>query len=301
MIELKSWMNYLARDKDGQLNGYSNREIYKNPEFGAWLSIKHLPNDLMCDPIWEGDDLFAVEVHWNNKYPTRIIRSDDGVLLREITKVEWAGSQKDGASKTLKPLFTHENAGGSVQRASRSNRRSDKMKYEVGDTVKIREDLVVNESYGCNVVTRGMTNHLGMVCEIKEVVAGGYKLSLKSSMNWTWTDQMLDPVFDERGLPIFETDKPEEIKPLSIHTTEGGFPAFKTDPPDNGLPHTPHYMNGLIETIDVIKMALTPEEFRGFLKGNVLKYQIRAPHKNETPDEDYQKAKDYYDLLEGLQ
>ena len=172
------------------------------------------------------------------------------------------------------------------------------MKYEVGDKVKIREDLVFNESYGCNVVTRGMTNHLGVVCEIKEVVAGGYKLGLKSSMNWTWTDQMLDPLIDERGLPISETDKPEKFKPLSIHTKEGGFPAFETDQPDNGLPHTPHYMNGLIETIDVIKMALTEDEFRGFLKGNVLKYQIRAPHKNETPDEDYRKAKDYYDLLE---
>ena len=172
------------------------------------------------------------------------------------------------------------------------------MKYEVGDKVKIREDLVFNKSYGCNVVTRGMTNHLGVVCEIKEVVAGGYKLGLKSLMNWTWTDQMLDPLIDERGLPISETDKPEKFKPLSIHTKEGGFPAFKTDQPDNGLPHTPQYNHGLIETIDVIKMALTPEEFRGFLKGNVLKYELRAPYKHAEPDEDYQKAKDYYDLWE---
>lgn len=93
----------------------------------------------------------------------------------------------------------------------------------------------------------------------------------------------------------------EKVKPLSIHSEEGGFQAFKTDQPDNGLPHTPHYMNGHIETIDIIKMALTPDEFRGFLKGNVLKYELRAPYKHETPEEDYQKAKDYYDLLEGLE
>lgn len=175
------------------------------------------------------------------------------------------------------------------------------MKYEVGDMVRVREDLVANESYGCNVVTWGMTTHIGSICKIKEVVPTGYKLGLKSSMDWTWTDQMLDPLIDERGLPIFETDKQEKFNPLPIHSKGGGFPAFKTDHPDNGLPHTPHYMNGLIETIDVIKMALTPEEFRGFLKGNVLKYELRAPYKHETPDEDYQKAKDYYDLLEGLE
>lgn len=174
------------------------------------------------------------------------------------------------------------------------------MRYEVGDMVRVREDLVANKSYGGNVVTRGMTKHIGSICKIKEVLDTGYKLDLKSSlMNWTWTDQMLDPLIDERGLPIFETDQPDPIRPLFIHSKEGGFPAFKTDQPDNGLPHTPHYMNGLIETIDVIKMALTPEEFRGFLKGNILKYELRAPYKHETPDEDYQKAKDYYDLLEG--
>lgn len=92
---------------------------------------------------------------------------------------------------------------------------------------------------------------------------------------------------DEKARSLFN--------PLIIHQKEGGFPAFKED---NGMPHTPHYMNGLIETIDVIKMALTPEEFKGFLKGNVLKYELRAPYKHETPDADYQKAKDYYDLLE---
>ena len=52
---------------------------------------------------------------------------------------------------------------------------------------------------------------------------------------------------------------------------------------------------GGIETLDIIRMSLTAEEFQGFLKGNVLKYQIQAPHKHETPDEDYKKAKFYYD------
>lgn len=59
-----------------------------------------------------------------------------------------------------------------------------------------------------------------------------------------------------------------------------------------------HYkLRGLdIEAIDVIRGALDEDEFRGFCKGNVLKYTIREAHKNG--DEDLKKAKKYLDFLE---
>lgn len=63
--------------------------------------------------------------------------------------------------------------------------------------------------------------------------------------------------------------------------------------------HAPeHYkLRGLdIEAIDVIRGALTEDEFRGFCKGNVLKYTIREGHKNG--DEDLKKAKKYLEFLE---
>ena len=41
----------------------------------------------------------------------------------------------------------------------------------------------------------------------------------------------------------------------------------------------PHYKQGGIECIDAIRAALTPEEFRGFCKGNALKYVWRELHK----------------------
>lgn len=44
--------------------------------------------------------------------------------------------------------------------------------------------------------------------------------------------------------------------------------------PDN-VNSPAHYTAGGIECIDAIKAALTPEEFRGFLKGNVIKYAWR--------------------------
>jgi hypothetical protein len=49
-----------------------------------------------------------------------------------------------------------------------------------------------------------------------------------------------------------------------------------------------HYTVGGIETIDFIRSKLTPEEFRGYCKGNALKYVTRELHKNG--DEDLRKA-----------
>ncbi len=60
--------------------------------------------------------------------------------------------------------------------------------------------------------------------------------------------------------------------------------------------HPSHYCKGGIECIDVIKSALSPEEFRGFLRGNVLKYQFRANDKNGL--EDIRKAGWYQARLE---
>ena len=57
-----------------------------------------------------------------------------------------------------------------------------------------------------------------------------------------------------------------------------------------------HYQNGGIETIEIIQTMLTPEEYRGYLKGNILKYRERAQHKGNA-EQDYAKAKWYMDRL----
>ena len=46
------------------------------------------------------------------------------------------------------------------------------------------------------------------------------------------------------------------------------------------------------ESIDVIKEILTPEEYRGFLKGNILKYQLRLG-KKDAVEKEMIKIKDY--------
>lgn len=57
----------------------------------------------------------------------------------------------------------------------------------------------------------------------------------------------------------------------------------------------PHYNQGGIETIDVIRLSMTPELFKGYLIGSILKYRLRAGLKGPT-DEDLEKAEKYYKL-----
>ena len=59
--------------------------------------------------------------------------------------------------------------------------------------------------------------------------------------------------------------------------------------------HPEHYTSGGVECIDAIQSALTPEEFRGFLKGNVIKYTWRERLKAGV--ESLQKAQWYLNKL----
>jgi len=59
-------------------------------------------------------------------------------------------------------------------------------------------------------------------------------------------------------------------------------PAPADTPASDPVNHPAHYKVGGIETIDFIKAKLTPDEFRGYLLGNVLKYASRAGHKDNA-------------------
>jgi len=56
-----------------------------------------------------------------------------------------------------------------------------------------------------------------------------------------------------------------------------------------------HYSSGNVECIDAIESMLTKEEFIGFLRGNILKYQWRYKQKNGA--DDLKKAQWYFDKL----
>ena len=61
-----------------------------------------------------------------------------------------------------------------------------------------------------------------------------------------------------------------------------------------------HYKDMPMQPWDVMEAVLTPEEFRGFLKGNIIKYSMRAGHK-EGAHKDGDKARHYTQKLREVQ
>ena len=76
-------------------------------------------------------------------------------------------------------------------------------------------------------------------------------------------------------IPDDEFKKPEEQETM------------KTD----NVNHPNHYCQGGIECIKAIEASMTPEEFQGYCKGNVMKYVWRFSEKNGL--EDLKKAQVY--------
>ena len=53
-----------------------------------------------------------------------------------------------------------------------------------------------------------------------------------------------------------------------------------------------YYDAGGIETLDIIKAKLTPEQYKGYLLGNILKYSCRINHKGQA-ERDAEKIENY--------
>lgn len=60
---------------------------------------------------------------------------------------------------------------------------------------------------------------------------------------------------------------------------------------NDNVSHPSHYCQGGIECIKAIEASMTPEEFQGYCKGNVMKYIWRFREKNGL--EDLKKAQVY--------
>ena len=60
-----------------------------------------------------------------------------------------------------------------------------------------------------------------------------------------------------------------------------------------------HYLACPIQPIDLIQYTLTKEELIGFLKGNIIKYSLRAGHKG-NPEKDKAKALQYKKWLDTV-
>ena len=74
---------------------------------------------------------------------------------------------------------------------------------------------------------------------------------------------------------------PKEDRPIKM---------TESSKPDN-VDHPKHYLKGGLECIQVIEAQLTPQQYEGYLYGNVLKYMWRWLDKNGL--EDLRKAAHY--------
>ena len=89
----------------------------------------------------------------------------------------------------------------------------------------------------------------------------------------------------------FVYDKPSESDIEAVLSDPVVSDDGSDEPTVDVINATPHYNQGGIECIDAIQAALSPEEFRGFLRANVMKYIWRMNHKGGM--EDVRKAEWY--------
>src|SRR5699024_2453722 len=138
----------------------------------------------------------------------------------------------------------------------------------------------------------------GGVVEVGEVVetdvsdAGEYEFKVKSeTSSTTYKLNQVDSVEAYKG----DEDK---IMPNYIELASGGmtFSEFAGEditeeslnfrPYDDKVNHPSHYNRYSREVIESIKGLCTPDEFRGYLKGNIIKYSARYSGKDGVQDID---------------
>ena len=108
-------------------------------------------------------------------------------------------------------------------------------------------------------------------CKINHVCTmGGYPDGIQGEISSLYDALYATP-------PITET---------TITPTEDGTAAGAT-----------HYLSCPIQPIELMQYTLTKEELIGFLKGNIIKYTLRANHKG-TPEKDKVKALQYKKWLD---
>lgn len=135
---------------------------------------------------------------------------------------------------------------------------------------------------------------------LREVICGEHPANLKfndyqsivHSFSWEETkqgDDFWNNVF------LGEYDKQQNSTEIEPHIYTETNMNESTENHADMVNNPPHYKQGDIECIDAIKSALTADEFRGYCKGNALKYIWREKHKGQN--ESVEKAIWYLNKL----
>ena len=187
------------------------------------------------------------------------------------------------------------------------------VKFKVGDKVVVKKQLISGVDYGGFPFVDSMKEYRGKVVTIHEINSRvmAYEITEDGGEAY-WTDEMLEPIEDPLVTKILErNNRPvkmisdenllnAKITNIKLDEITGDIKTFGGDLTTDKVNSPSHYQIGEIETIDIIQTMLTPEEYVGFIKGNIIKYRERAPYKGQS-EEDYKKAKKYYDILEEIE
>ena len=126
------------------------------------------------------------------------------------------------------------------------------------------------------------------------VIAGGNGISkAEPTPDGGW----FQPVVEDTEGEVM--DCPGGICPVPWATDTSGDDLKERPVLIDNVNHPSHYTDGGIECIEAIEAQLTPEEYRGYLKGNVAKYVWREKHKGGI--ESLQKAQWYLTRLINLE
>lgn len=161
--------------------------------------------------------------------------------------------------------------------------------FLVKDLEKIESTPKVGQTV--KVECQGQTKY-GEVVETDVSVAGEYEFKVKSGdSSKTYKLNQVDSIETIKG----EEDKimPNYIQLASQGMTFSEFAgediteeSLNFRPYDDKVNHPSHYNRYSREVIESIKGLCTPDEFRGYLKGNIIKYSARYSGKDGIQDID---------------
>jgi hypothetical protein len=134
-----------------------------------------------------------------------------------------------------------------------------------------------------NVVHNG-TDYEVMYARVTQEAINTIIDATRSMMNW-----VADRIAKSGGVEEEPIEKVSSVNEyLDSNWIKSNLNDFE-EPENDPVNHPAHYTQGGIECIDAIRASMTPEEFKGFLKGNAMKYLWRYENKGH-PLQDIEKG-----------
>lgn len=141
----------------------------------------------------------------------------------------------------------------------------------------------------------------------KEYLLGQYVILADELLNLDTEVITLYKIIDKAHIgdeTVYTLQRDADDFILGRHFThEQLIPAYESSEKEMEAPspyHDKHYNGCIIEPILLMQKYLTKEQFEGFLLGNIIKYRVRAGHKDDAK-KDIDKAMRYEQWLREFQ